>query len=80
MDESAVNGSASAHAPVGVARRRSSILAAQMLDAIRETDDEIFEETLRFDFVALGGGVAAGYWARVSYETYEPRFSVANCA
>eukprot|EP00752_Nemacystus_decipiens_P017496 g15685.t1 len=39
------------------------MLAAQVLEAIRETDDEIFEETLHYDFVALGGGVAAGYWA-----------------
>lgn len=46
-------------------RRRSSTLAKQVLAAIRETDDETFDEMLRFDFVALGGGVAAGYWAEV---------------
>lgn len=53
-------------APAHGSRRRSSILAAQVLEAIRETDDEIFEETLHFDFLALGGGVAAGYWAEVN--------------
>lgn len=52
-------------APSHGSRRRSSMLAAQVLEAIRETDDEIFEETLQFDFLALGGGVAAGYWAEV---------------
>ena len=41
------------------------MLAAQVLEAIRETDEEIFEETLHYDFVALGAGVAAGYWADV---------------
>lgn len=41
------------------------MLAAQVLEAIRETDEEIFEETLHYDFVALGAGVAAGYWANV---------------
>lgn len=52
-------------APAHGSRRRSSMLAAQVLEAIRETDEEIFEETLRYDFVALGAGVAAGYWADV---------------
>lgn len=52
-------------APVHGSRRRSSVLTAQVLDAIRETEDEIFEETLHFDLLALGGGVAAGYWAEV---------------
>lgn len=54
-----------AAAPSHGSRRRSSMLTAQVLEAIRETDDEIFEETLKFDLVALGGGVAAGYWAEV---------------
>lgn len=44
------------------------MLAAQVLEAIRETDEEIFEETLHYDFVALGAGVAAGYWADVRVE------------
>ena len=52
-------------APAHGSRRRSSMLAAQVLEAIRETDEEIFEETLHYDFVALGAGVAAGYWADV---------------
>lgn len=55
-------------APEHILRRRSSILAEQVLEAIRERDDEIFEETLHFDFLALGGGVAAGYWAEVRLE------------
>lgn len=46
-------------------RRRSSTLAAQVLEAIRETDEEIFEEILQYDLVALGGGVASGYWGEV---------------
>lgn len=46
-------------------RRRSSALAAQVLEAIRETDEEVFEEILQYDLVALGGGVAAGYWGEV---------------
>lgn len=41
------------------------MLAKQVLAAIRETDDETFDEMLQFDFVALGGGVAAGYWVKV---------------
>lgn len=53
-------------APAHGSRRRSSMLAAQVLEAIRETDEEIFEETLHYDFVALGAGVAGGYWADVS--------------
>lgn len=56
---------ANAGAPSHGSRRRSSMLTAQVLEAIRETDDEIFEETLQYDLVALGGGVAAGYWAEV---------------
>lgn len=53
-------------APAHGSRRRSSMLAAQVLEAIRETDEEIFEETVQYDLVALGAGVAAGYWAEVS--------------
>ncbi|CAM9798983.1 unnamed protein product [Ectocarpus fasciculatus] len=45
-------------------RRRSSALAAQVLEAIRETDEEVFEEILQYDLVALGGGVATGYWGK----------------
>jgi len=56
-------------APAHGSRRRSSALAAQVLAAIRETDEEIFAENLQYDFVALGAGVAAGYWANVSSET-----------
>lgn len=55
--------------PAHGSRRRSSMLAAQVLEAIRETDEEIFEETLHYDFVALGAGVAAGYWADVRVKT-----------
>lgn len=54
-------------APAHGSRRRSSMLAAQVLEAIRETDEEIFEETREYDFVALGAGVAAGYWAKVNF-------------
>lgn len=46
-------------------RRRSSLIARQFLEAISETDDETFDDVLHFDFVALGGGIAAGYWAQV---------------
>lgn len=46
-------------------RRRSTVLTKQVLQAITETDDETFDDTLHYDFVALGGGVAAGYWAKV---------------
>lgn len=59
-------------APAHGSRRRSSMLAAQVLDAIRETDEEIFAENLQYDFVAVGAGVAAGYWANVSSETRYP--------
>lgn len=52
-------------APSHEARRRSSLLTKQILEAITETDDETFDDTLEFDFVALGGGVATGYWAKV---------------
>ncbi|CAM9894246.1 unnamed protein product [Scytosiphon promiscuus] len=38
------------------------MMAAQVLEAIRETDEEIYEETFQYDLVALGGGVATGYW------------------
>lgn len=54
-------------APGHGSRRRSSVLAAQVLEAIRETDEEVFEETVQYDFVALGAGVAAGYWAEVIF-------------
>ncbi|CAM9482367.1 unnamed protein product, partial [Discosporangium mesarthrocarpum] len=46
------------------ARRRSSILSQPLLEAIRETEDETFDETYHFDLLALGGGVATGHWAR----------------
>lgn len=59
-------------APAHGSRRRSSMLAKQMLDAIRETEDETFDEILRFDFLALGGGVAAGYWAQVCVMIVRP--------
>lgn len=62
MDRQGVDVSAPSR---GYCRRRSSILAAEVLDAIRETDDEIYEEMLQFDLLALGGGVAAGYWSQV---------------
>lgn len=52
-------------APEYGSRRRSSLIAAQVLEAIRETDEETYEETLVYDLVALGGGVATGYWGQV---------------
>ncbi len=66
-------------APAHGSRRRSSALAAQVLAAIRETDEEIFAENLHFDFVALGAGVAAGYWANVSSKTRVPYKTAVWC-
>ena len=60
-------------APSHESRRKSSLLAKQVLAAIRETDDEAFDDVLRFDFVALGGGVAAGYWAKVCLVVQQQR-------
>lgn len=57
------------NAPEYGSRRRSSMMAAQVLEAIRETDEEIYEETLQYDLVALGGGVATGYWGEVIFFT-----------
>lgn len=65
------------NAPTHGYRRRSSVLTAQVLKAIRETEDEIFEDTLEFDFVALGGGVATGYWAEVRFSRSA---HTANCS
>jgi hypothetical protein len=33
------------------------------MDAIDEFEEEVFDETLEFDLVCLGGGTAAGHWA-----------------
>jgi hypothetical protein len=40
-----------------------SLQAQPSMDAIDEFEEEIFDETLMFDLVCLGGGTAAGHWA-----------------
>ncbi|CAM9240958.1 unnamed protein product [Choristocarpus tenellus] len=44
--------------------KRSSKLPRSPITTVKETEDEIFHETLYFDLLALGGGVASGYWAQ----------------
>jgi hypothetical protein len=39
------------------------------MDAIDEFEEEIFDETLMFDLVCLGGGTAAGHWASALTDT-----------